>query len=60
MCIKFELETPLPFEVTSGIQNYPVFRITYLPYLIDVGWATRIGIRVGTVHTRSESGSNPS
>ena len=23
MCIKFELETSLPFEVTSGIQNYP-------------------------------------
>ena len=28
MCIKFELETSLPFEVTSGIQNYPVFRRT--------------------------------
>ena len=30
-------------------------------HLIDMGtgWATWIGIRVGTVHTRSESGSNP-
>ena len=37
MCIKFELETPLPFEVTSGIQNYPVFRLTlHSQHLVSV------------------------
>ena len=28
-------------------------------HLIDMGWATQVGIQVGTVHRRSESGSNP-
>ena len=56
-CCKLRYDNMLSLVYTCAQSGLDSIRIPI--HLIDMGWATRIEIWVGTVHTRSESGSNP-